>query len=624
MNRLGLRAKLLIGMFAVLCLSIGLVAGQAVMLFQQDKSSYVFDLNASQAIKIAGDIQVNLRHLTEKMRILYDAVRLPVPPGPERTEMLLSMLRQYPEFLLLSARGEDGALKNLSLSQALGKFGLSVEAAHAAYLKGIPFPTVTADKPFVARLAPAAGPPTFTVAVRALPGPDHLPGPILIAEFPIDRLYDAGSSRLFEVYVTDPAGLPLIAPASSAATAPASFAELLPKSATTAGTREYLSSGTPMLAAYAPAGGLGLWAVVQIPKTRAFEAARRLVTRSLILAGLVCLLALGVVHLVASSITRPLLALTRATEQIGRGQFDVQIPIVSGDEIGALGERFSRMTQELSAREVARKEANRRLIESEKMTALGQLGAGIAHEVKNPMTSIRGYAQMGLRKVGEGSPLYDYFRTIEKETGRSLEILKNLLKFSRQETAEMSQIDLNLVVAETVKLVTHQLEMKQIEVGSNLCTDPLPVFGNANQLEQVILNLCMNAGDAMEKSAGSDKGAASEHGAGTLTLTTDVQHGAARVRVADTGSGIPAEVLGRIFEPFFTTKPVGKGTGLGLSVSYGIVKEHKGEITVESSIGKGTTFTIVIPLTKEAASAATAGPVAAAGGDKRVRVISLR
>jgi two-component system NtrC family sensor kinase len=387
-----------------------------------------------------------------------------------------------------------------------------------------------------------------------------------------------------------------------------SFEGLLPESAQTAGTREYMAAGVPMLAAYAPVGDLGLWTVVQIPKARALAAARRLVIRSLVIAGIVCLVGIGLVLLFASSISNPLVALTRATEQIGQGQFDVQIPVSGGDEIGQLGDRFKRMTAELSTREKALNDANVRLMESEKMTALGQLGAGIAHEVKNPLTSIRGYAQMGIRKVQDDNPLKEYFRTIEKETGRSLEILKNLLKFSRQETAEMSRIDLNTVVIDTVKLVTHQLSMKKVEAISNISEEPLMVQGNANQIEQVLLNLFMNAGDAMEKG-------------GTVTASTDIVNGSGRIQIADTGSGIPPDVLAKIFNPFYTTKPVGKGTGLGLSVSYGIIKEHKGEISAQSDPGNGTTFTILIPLTADAGESLAK---AAAGGEKRLRVISLR
>ena len=637
MNRLGLRTKLLLAMFVIIAVSIGMVASQAVLLFQQDKSSYIFDLNASRAIRISDEIQANVRHLTEKMRIFSEAARLPVPAGTDRRAMLSAMLRQYPEFLLYSVQESDAPLRNVFLSRALSDIGLSVDKVHAAYRSGrLSLDGLAAEHPVIARLGLSAKLATLTLAVRGLPppgtpaaagsaagdGPGSARGPVLIAEFPLNRLYATrGESKLFEIYVADASGKPLVAVAEGrdvSGAAPGAgapgFADLLPRSARTAGTREYAAAGVPMLAAYAPVGDLGLWTIVQIPKARAFEAARRLVTRSLLIAGVVCLGALALVFLFASSLTKSLVALTRATEQIGRGQFDVQVAATGGGEIAALATRFRRMTEELSTREKALKEANMRLMESEKMSALGQLGAGIAHEVKNPLTSIRGYAQMGQRKVPHDHPLTEYFRTIEKETDRSLEILKNLLRFARQETAQMSVIDLNTVVSDTVKLVTHQLMMKDVRVEARLCGQPLHVTGNANQMEQVLLNLCINAGDAMEGKGG-----------GTITVITDVADaGTARIHVADTGSGIPPEVVGRIFDPFFTTKPVGKGTGLGLSVSYGIVKEHKGEIGVESRVGEGTTFNIRIPLAQAPAAAVVAAAEPAPARDKRVRVINLR
>jgi two-component system, NtrC family, sensor kinase len=617
MTRLGLRAKLLIGMFLILAISIGLVAGQAVLLFQEDKSSYVFDLNASQAIRIADEIQSNVRHLTEKMQIFSTAIVLKAPEGVDQMQVLRGMLKQYPEFLLFSKRYPDGTLQEIFKSPALKSAGLSAEMLHAAYKAGaIPFDRVGVDRPFVTHLDLSKTMPTFTLAVAAPPNPDGTPGPVLIAECPLARLYGAGGEmRLYEIYVTDVQGEAFLSFAGGKAAVPATggagatFADLIPKTARTAGTRQYDASGTAMLAAYAPVGDLGLWTVVQIPRARAFEAAHRLVVRSLLIAGAVCLAGVGLVLLFASSITRSLVALTRATEQIGRGQFDIQIPVSGRDEIGALGQRFKTMTEELAARETALKDANVRLMESEKMTALGQLGAGIAHEVKNPLTSIRGYAQMGLRKLPTDNPLHDYFQVIEKETGRSLEILKNLLKFSRQETAEMSRIDLNVVVTDTVKLVTHQLAMKKVEVSSHLCDGTLEVMGNGNQVEQVLLNLFMNAGDAMEATGGS------------VSITTEAVLGGARIQVADTGPGMPEEVRKKVFNPFFTTKAIGKGTGLGLSVSYGIIKEHKGEVSVESHPGKGTVFTIQIPL---APAQAEDEPRVAVGGEKRVRVISLR
>src|SRR6059036_1328325 len=170
MHRFGLRARLLSAMFLIISLSIGLVASQAVLLFQQDKSSYVFDLNASRAIKIADEIQSNVRHLTEKMRIFAEAARLPVPEGTDRRAMLSAMLRQYPEFLLFSVRQDDGTLKNVFLSRALSDLGLTVDGMHAAYRSAAPsLDAVTAERPAIARLDLSAKLPTFTLAVRGLP-----------------------------------------------------------------------------------------------------------------------------------------------------------------------------------------------------------------------------------------------------------------------------------------------------------------------------------------------------------------------------------------------------------------------------------------------------------------------
>lgn len=615
MKRLGLRTKLLTVMFLVITASIGLLTFQAVVLFQEDKSLYIFDLNASRAIKISDEIRANVQHLTEKMRIFAQVIRMEPPAGTDRREVLLSLLQQYPEFLLYSLREPGGSFENIFFSQLLSELDLNVDAIHKAYESegGLTFEGLTAEKPQISRLHLSSELPTFTLAVLGMARREGEPPDILVAEIPLDRFFAGqGESRLFEIYVTDGGGTPLVSVGGAGeGSAVSRFTDLLPSTALAAGTREYESAGTPMLAAYSSVGNLGLWTIVQIPKARAFEAAQRLVTQSLVTAGVVGIVALCITFLFAAGITRSLTVLTRATEQIGRGQFKVEIPVKSGGEIGALAKRFERMARELRSREQALNEANRMLVQSEKMTALGQLGAGIAHEVKNPMTSIRGYAQMGLRKVTPESPLHGYFETIEKETARSLEILKNLLRFSRQETAEMSPIDLNVVVGDVLKLVTHQLEMKGVKVDSHLCEEEFQIQGNANQLEQVLLNLMMNAGDAMEETGGRVK------------VTTEFHKDRfARIKIADTGCGIPEKVKNKIFDPSFTTKPVGKGTGLGLSVSYGIIKDHHGDIFVDSQPGAGTTFSITLPVIQEPAQAPV-GP--SSGGEKKnERVISLR
>jgi signal transduction histidine kinase len=173
---------------------------------------------------------------------------------------------------------------------------------------------------------------------------------------------------------------------------------------------------------------------------------------------------------------------------------------------------------------------------------------------------------------------------IEKETNRCTAIIQNLLKFARQEKVDYGPVDLNRVATDAMAIVEHQLEMNKVKLIPEL-TDNLPIIsGNANQIQQVLINLMINAQQAMDGRSGEVNVATVAGGNGHI-----------QVKVSDNGPGMPEDVRAKIFEPFFTTKPVGKGTGLGLSVSYGIIKEHKGEIEVDSAPGEGTTFVMTFP-----------------------------
>ena len=220
-----------------------------------------------------------------------------------------------------------------------------------------------------------------------------------------------------------------------------------------------------------------------------------------------------------------------------------------------------------------------------KMGAFGQMSAGIAHEVKNPLAGILGYAQLSKRKLDEENPARKYLDIIEKETKRCKEIIENLMKFARQESSTFEPFVVNQAVRDAIALVDHQVSINGVKIERNIAEDAaMPtVVGNANQIQQVLTNLMLNAQHAMEEG-------------GTLTITTSANGGDhALIEVADTGSGIEKEHLEKIFEPFFTTKEAGKGTGLGLAVSYGIIRDHKGDIKVDSEVGKGTTFKIMLP-----------------------------
>jgi signal transduction histidine kinase len=219
------------------------------------------------------------------------------------------------------------------------------------------------------------------------------------------------------------------------------------------------------------------------------------------------------------------------------------------------------------------------------MASIGLLAAGVAHEVNTPLTGISSFTQMLLDGADPADPKTALLEKIEKQTFRAAKIVNSLLNLSRPApvTNERIEVDLNAVIGDVFALLEHQFEVGKIKVRRELVSAPLPVLGIEHQLQQVFLNLFLNARDAMPRG-------------GWLTVTTRLAGGRVVAEVADTGSGIPAEQLARIYDPFFTTKEIGRGTGLGLSITYGIVREHDGNIECDSAVGQGTRFVLWLPL----------------------------
>lgn len=345
-------------------------------------------------------------------------------------------------------------------------------------------------------------------------------------------------------------------------------------------------------------------------------------TAAILLTFMVVVSAIIIMTAFVRVITRPIQSLVEVTDQILReGDLSKTVDIVRNDEIGLLAESFNRMIKSLKHSKMEIEEYNRtleekiiertkeleeaqaQLIQSEKMVAIGQLAAGVAHELNNPLGGILGYAQFTLEKI-QGKDAAEitekdmesygrYLKDIETQSKRCKAIVQNLLKFSRSsQPLEFSEININSVIEDTLTFVEHQLMMNQISLKKSLDKELPVIQGNAGQLQQVFTNMVLNAMHASESGA-------------EITISTRLApplgefQGAVEIAIADRGRGISEENMKKIFEPFFTTKEVGKGTGLGLSVSYGIIREHGGEIKVDSKLSEGTTFTIIIPLEKK-------------------------
>lgn len=320
---------------------------------------------------------------------------------------------------------------------------------------------------------------------------------------------------------------------------------------------------------------------------------------------LAMLLAAGVslTLLVRILVTRPIREILRHTRKVGELNLGEQLAVTTDDEIGDLARSFNAMTANLKAardelqtwgrtletkveqrtRELERMQAQ--LIRSEKLASLGEIVAGIAHELNNPLTGVLVLASL-MEKEGNLDPeVKEDLGTIVHETKRCARIVKGLLDFSRETAPQMVPADLNNVMEKSLALIGTQSIFHDVRIVRDY-QDPLPpAMVDPNQIEQVFINMLLNAAQAMP--AG-----------GTLTLTTRAAGPQLTVAIADTGTGIPPEHQRRIFDPFFTTKE--RGTGLGLAVSYGIVENHGGRIDLESEPGKGTTFTIRLPASEDA------------------------
>ena len=223
---------------------------------------------------------------------------------------------------------------------------------------------------------------------------------------------------------------------------------------------------------------------------------------------------------------------------------------------------------------------------SEKMASIGLLAAGVAHEVNTPLTGISSFTQMLLEGADPEDPKTKVLEKIERQTFRAAKIVNGLLNLSRPgtpATPDVIAVDVNTIIADVLSLLEHQFQLQRVTVRRELSDQPVAVLGIEQKLQQVFLNLFLNAKDAMPKG-------------GWLSIATRIVAGQAVVEISDTGSGIPSEYLARIYDPFFTTKAIGQGTGLGLSITYGIVREHDGTIDCDSSIGQGTRFTLRFPL----------------------------
>jgi signal transduction histidine kinase len=440
------------------------------------------------------------------------------------------------------------------------------------------------------RVVPAGGGRPWRVGVR------------LPLDGPAQRL-EAAAGSAGAAFLVDAAGGVLAASGRGADRPPdpAALAGLLGGAPRTGPVE---GEGARALAAFAPVpGGAGLGVLMRLPEPDAYAEVSTL-RRTVLLASLAVLG--GVLALaggLARGLGRGLSRIEDAARALGAGDLSVRLPSGGGDEIGAVSRTFNAMAAELGAarerlerwneelqREVETRTrelraAQAQVVEAQKLAALGQLGAGVAHEINNPLTGILGHAQLLLEESAPGDPVREPIEKIEQLARRCRDVTQKLLRFSQQRAEpDFQPIDLNRVVADAVTLAEGQIRAAGIALELDVSAPAPWVRGDAGHLAHVVLNLLSNARTACLGSEGH-----------RIAVSTR-QHGReARLTVRDDGKGISRESMPRIFEPFFTTKDLWSNVGLGLSVAYRIVAEHGGRIDVESSPGRGSAFAVILP-----------------------------
>jgi len=335
-----------------------------------------------------------------------------------------------------------------------------------------------------------------------------------------------------------------------------------------------------------------------------FEKEKAQIYNRMMISGVISVIVLSFLLglLLTRFVNRPIDRLLIATKTAAQGNLDQTVRVKSHDELGELADSFNNMISELKRsrdaiegwtqtlehrvqqRTQELQQVQDQLIRAGKMAAIGELAAGVAHEINNPLTGVLTFSSLMLKKVDENHPWKKDLQNIVQQTTRCRNIVRGLLDFARQRKPVKKEWDIHTLIDRTITLLENQAPFQNIQIVKNFKMEMPMLFIDGDQIQQVFMNILINAADAM---AGNG---------GTLTIKTEVRNGSAEISFTDTGCGMTKEQLSRLFTPFYTTKETGKGTGLGLAISYGIIQSHNGDIEAESEAGKGSTLKVKLPV----------------------------
>lgn len=599
---MSIRFQIVALMGAILVAALALYLFLATRLLTGDKLAYIYDLESSLGATLSEDVRANVGTLVDKLSY-YAAERAMGGSGAAAAllssdEDLLSAEvweRRGGRFVRVARHVESARLAAADLTEE--------DLEESARDTPVPFEAVAAGEvvlqnaslpPDAAVLSIAAAATSTRPAAEGRRGADR----VVVAAVRPDRLLRVfARTTAFRAYLVDGAGRVVVHPDARQVVSRANLAsrpivaEAI-QGKVARGAREVGGPDGPMIAAFAHVGMGRLSIILEVPRDEALRAARQLLGRSALFGCAALLLALIAGLYFANRLTAPLRRLEAATRALGRGDFEVELGKAPSGEIGRLAAAFERMRRDIADRDARISEAHTELALTGKLSIIGELAASVAHEVKNPLSAIVGYAQFG-RTAPTLDESRQLFALVEEHGWRASKILTTMLGFTRDPKPFLGPIDASALVEDALRLLAPQLRMKGIRLEKTLDPSLPRIAGSASELQQVLVNLLLNAADAMDGCR--DK---------RLTLATGRDGPFGVLSVRDTGRGLSPEAQQRLFTPFFTTKPSGQGTGLGLSTSQRIVKQHGGDIRARSEPGMGTEFVVRIPLMADEAAGA--------------------
>lgn len=570
-----IRLKILASALLLLMLAMAIITGVMTKLFHADKTIYIKDLTAVTATSTQSEVDTLLGSYAGVVRAFGDLLSAPYLNPQQKEQAAMSLFAATPALVAVTVRTRKGSPITLFDRNALSELAItegdvSIELPAAGAISA-----ASAARGITAlELSSESHGRTVRVTLQT--------PQTMVGEFRVDGLVTAlARVRSFGATLVDGNQATLLKNDSSVSLPGFEVPALAAGRNATVSEYDTGADGYFVASTRSALAPVGL--IVTAPRSATNLSARTLLAQ-LVFTGIALVAVVAIIAMViARRLSSPIEHLSRAVDAVGAGNFDVSVQANSRDEVAQLATSFNTMASNLRERESRLSEANAQLLQSEKMAAIGQLSAGLAHEVKNPLAGILGYAQLTRRSLTDPEVITKNLDVIERETRRCTDIISNLMRFARQEPGERVATDINVAVSRAIGLVDHQLGLQKVRIVTDLQDGLSPVSCNSNQLQQVVMNLLINAQQIMEPAGG------------TVHVRTRMSGAEVIIEVDDTGPGVPQDVRARIFDPFFTTKQAGKGTGLGLSVSYGLIRDHGGDIRVSDAPGGGARFTISLP-----------------------------